>query len=56
MMVNATVEESLVGKPTAYLYLAASGLSCSMWDLSLWCTRCLSLPGGMCDLRSPTRD
>ena len=42
MMVNATEEESLVGKPTAYLFLAASGLSCSVWDLSLWCTRSLS--------------
>ena len=42
MMVNATEEERLVGKPTAYLFLAASGLSCSVWDLSLWCTRSLS--------------
>ena len=42
MMVNTIVEESLVGKPTAYLFWAASGLSCSMWDHSLWCTRSLS--------------
>ena len=36
-----------VGFFELFIYLAVSGLSCSMWDLSLQCTGSVVMPRGL---------